>query len=101
MTRDEIIAKIEELIPVMESYREGKEVQRRPHEACAYQTIAFPKFDFTDQWRVKREPKEIWVNKLKVGDCYSYPTQEEALLGNSWPSLDYEYIAKRFIAADE
>lgn len=53
--------------------------------------------DHPERYRIK--PEEIWVNKWKDGDCFCYESEEDAQ--ESTDPKDYEYIAKRFVEADD
>ena len=94
-----------ELLPIIQAFAEGKEVQCKDgmgewHHECATD----PHFS-NNEWRIAPEPEVVYVNKLSGlcgGQARMYSTVLEAnkaapLGGGS----DYVYIAKKFIEAGE
>ena len=70
MTHDEMIA-------VIQAHKEGKEVEWRPTGAERWR-LATPLWDFdTCEYRIKPEPKTIWVNEYD-DDGYIYNNEQNA-----------------------
>lgn len=74
MTRDEA----KKLLPIIQAFAEGKEVQY--FTGSGWETTSIPSFDLVVQWRIKPEPKEIWVNEYESGiiKMLGHPTKELA-----------------------
>lgn len=79
---------IDHMIAVLTAYKEGKTIQsrKRRHRDWRISTGGYFLWDFfTYEYRVKPEPRTIWVPILpegQMGTCYA-PSQESA--SNNFP----------------
>lgn len=72
MTHDEMIA-------VIQAHKEGKKLQVLYSLTASWEDISNPSFNFSVcKYRVKPEPKTIYVNEYTSGMC-AHPTKEAAL----------------------
>jgi len=65
-----------EMIAVIQADRDGKEVEWRPTGAERWR-LATPLWDFdTCEYRIKPEPKAIWVNEYEDGSLRGHNTEQ-------------------------
>jgi len=60
MTRE----RAKELLPVMQAFAEGKEIEARAVDAIGWVNVSYPKWEDEYVWRVKPDipdPKELWI----------------------------------------
>lgn len=91
------------LLPIIQAYSEGKEVQVRDRDDDSWKTWDEYGFDSLRHmdYRIKPEPEVIYVNKRLDGDSFVYDTEEEAKINGSLDHESKEYIAKKFIEVTE
>lgn len=58
------------LLPIIQAFADGKEVQWQ--ESGKWRTAVGPSFCADFEWRIKPEPREIWVNEYKFGSDVYY-----------------------------
>ena len=74
MTRDEA----KKLLPVIQAYVEGKEIQVRERDDNTWFDVCNPSFNPTDEYCIKPEPLECWVVKSREVGTEVYETLHEA-----------------------
>lgn len=60
MTRE----RAKELLPIIEAFAEGKEIEARAVDAIGWVNVSYPKWEDEYVWRVKPDipdPKELWI----------------------------------------
>jgi len=68
---------VDQMIEVLTAYKAGKKVQVKLMQGWA--DVDDPKWSFdVDDYRVKPEPKVLWVNEYKNGSGYGHTTRENA-----------------------
>ena len=96
MNRD----RAKKLLPIMQAFAEGKDIQYHDHKDGW--VTDDPEFHEDLEYRIKPEPEVIYFNKKKLGERFSYGYHNEIRARmDAQAGYDYEYIAKKFIAADE
>ena len=84
-----------ELLPIIQAFAEGKDIQARYIEGNAIWGAPIdPSFIDSFEYRIKPEPKIIYVNKYTHSMGYSYHKNEEDAHRHVFK--DMEYIAKKF-----
>jgi len=74
MTRD----KLQNAIAVMQAFLDGKKLQAKTVGSNHWQDVTTPIWDwFGNDYRIKPEPKEIWVVETSFGGVY-FTSKEEA-----------------------
>jgi len=95
-------ARAKELIPIMQAYADGAEIEIQGAN-WKWERVPYPHFDPQKTYRVK--PQEIWVNRQKNADAAgvakAYPSSFDAEFAADGNEEHYEFIGKRFIAAEE
>lgn len=91
----------------IKAFGEGVVIQRNPMtdgvEPIWKDIPSIPISDlvtYPHHYRIKPEPEEIWANKLKNCHPRWFSSEEEAEL-DVVNAHNYEYIAKRFVEADD
>ena len=74
----------DEIIAVVQAYKEGKTIQARPKfSAGSWTDVIAPQWNFPEhKYRVKTEPKEIWVNFYEhdtLKQQVAYSTKKDAM----------------------
>ncbi len=77
MTKDEAI----EYLPLITALAEGKTIQWRPTMVLDWKDVDSPEFNnfIAAAFRIKPEPKVIWVNEYVDGEFYGYIDKDRAL----------------------
>jgi len=88
----------DEMIEVIQAHKEGKEIQCRLKDPSldemGWLTKGGDTFNFTDYiYRIKPEPKEIWVNEHRQAVDIGYSSREEAVNHAYW---DAERVAVHY-----
>ena len=69
-----------ELLPIIQAFAEGKEVEVKMISIKGWLMSHDPQFDQGGEWRIKPEPKELWVmvynNKTRPSFSSSYETEK-------------------------
>ncbi len=90
--------KVRALIPIMQAYADGAQIEK--YNIDEWIECSTPEFRSANEYRIKPEPEEIWVNKQLNEISNSYSSKQMAEDYQS-PECTYEYIAKRFVEADD
>lgn len=70
---------VDQMIEVLTAYKSGKKIQF--YHVCGWVDCNNPAFDFiSTKYRVKPEPKVIWVNEYADGSGMTYLSEEMAKL---------------------
>ena len=86
------------LIPIMQAYADGKDVQFKTVNGWHDAPSPTPAFDARFEWRVKPEPKEVWIIYDRDGDAReTHSSKDEAeanlkfrnSLSNRYPFAPY------------
>lgn len=67
----------DEMIEVLQAAKDGKTIQWfKPFEGKWYDCIVSPSWDFSKlTYRVKRDPREWWINVYANGEFWVYQTK--------------------------
>jgi hypothetical protein len=68
-----------ELWPIIKAFSEGKAVQARIHATDPWDNPTHPNFDPTLQWRIKPEPRVIWVNQYEYNHPSVHDSEQKAI----------------------
>lgn len=102
-------ARAKELIPIMQAYADGAQIEIE-QASTKWRTIRAPKFTGGRNYRVKPhrnyrvKPQEMWLNQLKIKEptwIRAYFSKHDAEQHAEGYERDHEFIAKRFIEAEE
>mgnify|MGYP006354818461 FL=1 len=81
----------DEMISCLQAYKEGKQVERKMKGVpmakwYLCETSQHFAFNFDDyEYRVKREPREVWVNEFDDGSMSEpFQTAEDAVSDAAW-----------------
>ena len=67
------------LLPIITAFAEGKVIERKDSDGL-WLVLNSPAFtNDPENYRIKPEPKEIWVNEYPDGYCIGYSEVREAL----------------------
>ena len=95
MNRD----RAKELLPIIEAFGEGAAIQ--VDSSSGWYDEECPSFgNDASTYRIKPEPEVIWVNKKRSGEAYKCHNEPTAKLDAYGKEDEFEYIAKKFIAAE-
>ena len=77
MTREEA----KKVVPILQAFADGKTIQYRPYEGRPWRDLSSDEHldaDHPRRYRIKPEPREIWVNEYKHGLFCSWCNSEKA-----------------------
>lgn len=70
---------VDQMIEVLTAYKAGKKIEVKGHDGVKWHNTPKPAWDFVEcDYRVKPEPKVLWVNEYKNGSGYGHTTRENA-----------------------
>jgi len=67
-----------ELLPIIQAYAEGKTIQYRANINVGWRDAGGPRWDDDFEYRIKPEPKVIYVNEYENGDMAVCKTKARA-----------------------
>lgn len=70
-----------ELLPIIQAFAEGKEIQyisTLPNDHHVWLFTSSPQWADEHDYRIKPEPRELWLVSYNEVSCSLYPTKEEA-----------------------
>lgn len=75
------IEETKKAIEVMQAFVDGKVVEYRwaAHTTEPWETATSPSWSWGQvEYRIKPQPKEIWVNEYTTGEAYNYDSPSDA-----------------------
>lgn len=84
---------VDQMIEVLTAYKAGKKIQF--YHVCGWVDCNNPAFDFiSTKYRVKPEPRVIWVNEYADGSGSGYTSEADAkaFLGNHHKRVAVRYV---------
>ena len=70
---------LDQMIEVLTAYKAGKKIEVKGHGGVKWHKTSMSAWDFVEcDYRVKPEPKVLWVNEYKDGDGYGHATRKNA-----------------------
>lgn len=89
------------LAPVIQAFADGKTVQAFSTSVLKWGEVQAPSFDPSIQWRVKPEPKEIWVNEYPNGESFMYESKQAAEMGAWVPATRVAVLYREVVGERE
>ena len=68
-----------ELLPIIQAYAEGKEIECAPEDGYEWFPCPCPAWSITNKYRIKQEPKTGWINIYRdIDEVSLYPSRQYA-----------------------
>lgn len=86
---------VDQMIEVLTAYKAGKKIEVKGHDGVKWHNTSLPAWDFAEcDYRVKPEPKVIWVNEYADGSGIGYTSEAaaKAFLGNHHKRVAVRYV---------
>ena len=93
-----------ELLPIIQAFAEGKEIQYKPVMCDKWNDCDEPEFNLSYanlNYRIKPEPEVFYVNKFKESSERHIHESKASALSYRNDRNQYEYRAKKFIEVIE